>query len=137
MRSRSPNPFGDEQKRSVALALEQRVGGDRRAHLHRFDGAGRDRCTTLQAQQIADALDGSVAILFRVLRQQLVRDDFTGWLAADDIGERAATVDPELPHGFFLDCQLMAAGGDRRIWRSRTCAIAHVPMRFMQLTRPL
>jgi hypothetical protein len=78
MRSRSPKPFGDQQQRSVALALQQRVGGDGRAHLHCLDGARRDRCATLQAQQIADALHGRVAILLRVLRQQLVRDDFTG-----------------------------------------------------------
>ena len=35
--------LGDQQERAVTLALEQGVGGDRGAHLHRADAAGRDR----------------------------------------------------------------------------------------------
>jgi hypothetical protein len=35
--------LGDHQQRAVALALQQRVGGDRGAHLHRADALGRDR----------------------------------------------------------------------------------------------
>ena len=33
----------DHQQRALALALQQRVGGDRGAHLHRLDQPGRDR----------------------------------------------------------------------------------------------
>ena len=33
----------DQQQGAVALALQQRVGGDGGAHLHRLDHAGRDR----------------------------------------------------------------------------------------------
>ena len=33
----------DDQQGAVALALQQRVGGDRGAHLHRVDQAGGDR----------------------------------------------------------------------------------------------
>ena len=58
--------FGDQQQRAVALALEQRVGGDRRAHLHRADAARRDRLAGFQAEQVADALHGGVGIGFRV-----------------------------------------------------------------------
>ena len=32
--------LGGEQQRAVALALQQRIGGDRGAHLHRADPAG-------------------------------------------------------------------------------------------------
>ena len=35
--------FRGHQQRALALALEQRVGGDRGAHLHGADAAGRDR----------------------------------------------------------------------------------------------
>ena len=46
---------GDEEERAVALALEQRVGGDRGAHLDGADRAGRDRRAGRQAEQVADA----------------------------------------------------------------------------------
>ena len=32
--------LGDQQQRALALALEQRIGGDRGAHLHGADAAG-------------------------------------------------------------------------------------------------
>ena len=35
--------LGDEEEGAVALALEERVGGDRRPHLDRGDPLGRDR----------------------------------------------------------------------------------------------
>jgi hypothetical protein len=57
----------------LALALEQRVGGHRGAHLHALDLLGRDGLARRQAQQPADALDRGVAVLLGVLGQQLVR----------------------------------------------------------------
>src|SRR5262249_14369316 len=48
-------------------------------------------------EQLADPLHGRVAIALGVLRQQLQRDERAIRLAADDIGERAAAIDPELP----------------------------------------
>ena len=48
--------------------FEQRVGGDRRAHLDRVDHAVRDRLACAHAQQVADALDRGVAVDFRIFR---------------------------------------------------------------------
>ena len=86
-----------DQQRAVALALEQRVGGHRGAHLHALDLLGRDRLRRPQAEQAADAFDRGVAVLLGVLGQQLQRVQLAVGRAADDVGEGAAAVDPELP----------------------------------------
>jgi hypothetical protein len=41
----------DEEHRRLALALEERVGGDRRAHLHRLDLLDRDRRARRDAEE--------------------------------------------------------------------------------------
>ena len=87
---------GHEQ-RLLALAFQQRVRGDRRAHLDALDERRRDRLAGLQSEQVADAGDRGVAILLGVLRQQLVRDEAAVRALGDDVGEGAAAVDPELP----------------------------------------
>jgi hypothetical protein len=43
MRSASAKPRVIDERRALALALEQRVGGDRRAHLHGVDRAVGNR----------------------------------------------------------------------------------------------
>ena len=54
--------------------------------------------SALQAEQVADAGDRRVAVLLGVLRQQLVRvTSVPSGALADDVGEGAAAVDPELP----------------------------------------
>ena len=50
-----------------------------------------------RSEQLANALDGRIAVALRVLRQQLQRDERAVGLAADDVRERAAAIDPELP----------------------------------------
>ncbi len=85
------------QHRAVALALEQRVGGHRGAHLHAVHLRGRDRLAGLQAQQTAHAFDRGIAILLRVVRQQFQRAQRTVGGPPHDVGEGAAAVDPELP----------------------------------------
>jgi hypothetical protein len=59
----------DQQQHPVALALEQRVGGNRGAHLDRADLARRDRLVGGEPEQVADALHRGVGIGLRVLRQ--------------------------------------------------------------------
>ena len=67
--------FGRDQERALALALEQGIGRDRRAHFHRTDAAGRDwRRPEPGFRQVTDALHSGVAIGLRILGQQLVRD---------------------------------------------------------------
>ena len=93
-----------DKKGAVALALQQGVGGNRCAHLHRADGARRDRLARLDAHQAADALDGCVFVGFGIFRQQFAGMDGAFGVARDDVGERAAPVDPEIPlaaHGRF------------------------------------
>jgi hypothetical protein len=50
-----------------------------------------------EAEEIADALDGGVAIGLAVLGEQLAGMQPALRVAADDIREGAAAVDPEIP----------------------------------------
>ena len=88
---------GGDQQRRLALALKERVGRHRGTHLDAFHPVWRHLRVRPQAQQIADAGNRGVAVLLRVVAQQLVRDQATIGLAAHDVGEGAAAVDPELP----------------------------------------
>ena len=59
--------FGDQQQRALTLALEQRIGRDRGAHLDRADPLARDRSVGWQAEQVPDAVHRRVAVSFRIL----------------------------------------------------------------------
>ena len=88
---------GDQENRAVALSLQQRVGRDRGAHLHRVDRVGRDLLRRVDVEEVANALQRRVLVALRVLRQQLVGDEFAVRFLGDEVGERPAAVDPELP----------------------------------------
>ena len=103
----------DDERGPLAFTLQQCVGGDCRAHFHGTDRAGRDRRARREPEQLANAVDGSVAIAFRVLGQQLARRKRPVGPARDDVGERAAAVDPEFP----------AAGGGGRFDHRRNPSI--------------
>ncbi len=94
---RVPEALGDHQERALALAFEQRVGGDGGAHLDGLDGLGGDPLLAIQAEQRADALQRRVAVALRVLRQELVGHQAAVGTARHHVGEGAAPVDPELP----------------------------------------
>ena len=66
---RIAQPGGDRQRHLFALALEQGVGGDGRAHLHRLD-----RAAARLGQDRRDPGQRRVLIAFRILRQQLADD---------------------------------------------------------------
>ncbi len=87
----------DHQQHPLALALQQRVGGDRGAHLHRLDQPGRDRPVERHAEHRLDAGDGGVAVAAGILAQQLVGRQAPVGITGDDVGEGAAAIDPELP----------------------------------------
>ena len=87
----------DDEQHGRAASLQQRVGGDRRAHAHLRDRAGRDRRSWQEAENIPDAGDCGVLVLTGILRKELARDDATTRVARDDVRERAAAIDPELP----------------------------------------
>src|SRR5262245_8115284 len=88
---------GDDEQRALALALEQRIGGDCGAHLHCADGAIGNRLAVSEPEQFADALHGGVTIGLRILGEELVRDQRSVRPPPDDVGEGAAAVDPEFP----------------------------------------
>ena len=88
---------GRDQQRAFALAFQQRVGGHGGAHFHALDAFGRHRLARGQAQQLANARHGGVAVLLGVLRQQLGGRGGAVGAARHDVGERAPTVNPELP----------------------------------------
>ena len=89
--------LGDEKEDAVAFAFEQCVCCDSRSHLDVADGAGGDGFSGLQAEQVADALDGGVAVGAGIFGEQFARVEPAGGVAADDVGEGAAAVDPEIP----------------------------------------
>src|SRR5690606_2434383 len=83
-------PSGDEQGARDALALEQRIGGERRPHP---DVAGRDGDVGREREDAPDGGDLGV-----VGREHLGDVELAGArLTADAVGEGAAAVDPKLP----------------------------------------
>ncbi|GBD41956.1 hypothetical protein HRbin39_01343 [bacterium HR39] len=117
--------LGDGEHGGRALALEQRVGGHRGAHLDRLDGLERQRLVRGEAEDVADALDGGVLVPLRVLREQLVDADGAVGRAGHHVGEGAAPVDPELPaarHGAASPRDV-----PRRAGCSRAVAAGHPP----------
>ena len=86
-----------DQQGPLAAPLEQGVSRDGRAHLHRIDRARRDRRIGRKPEHAADAGHRGVTVAGRVLAQHLVGGKFAGGGAGDDVGERAAAIDPELP----------------------------------------
>ena len=94
---RVAEPLGNQEDRAVALALQQRVGRDRGSHLDGVDRLRRDSGRCLDAEQVANTLERRVLVTLRVLRQQLVGDQFAVGFLRDEVGKGSATVDPELP----------------------------------------
>ena len=89
--------LGDQEQHAVALALQKRVGGHGRAHLDVADLRRGNRLAGGNAKQVADALYRSVAVGLGVLRQKLAGVNGAVGIAADDVGERTAAVNPEVP----------------------------------------
>ncbi len=94
---RVAEPLGDQQQDAVALAFQQRIGGDRGAHLDVADAMRGDGLAGTDAEQVADALHGGVAVGFRVLGEQLAGVEVAFGVATDDVRESAAAIDPEIP----------------------------------------
>ncbi len=91
--------LGGHEHRGLALALEQGIGGNRGAHLHRIDQFRRQRRTVGHTEDVSDALDCGIRVSPWILRQELVGDRCTVGATGDHIGEGAASIDPELPAG--------------------------------------
>ena len=98
------------QQRGLPLALQQSVGGHRGAHLHTRHLRGRDRLARQQAQQMPYARHRGIAVLLRVVAEQLVRYQCAVRPLADHVGKGTATVDPELPAGVYGSGSLVLHG---------------------------
>ena len=88
------------QQRAFALAFEQRVRRDRRAHFDRFDDAVRQRGVALDTEGFANTLQGGILVAFRIFGQKLVGRQLAAGRPDDEVGKRPAPVDPELPLTF-------------------------------------
>jgi len=89
--------FGDQQEGAIAFAFQQCVGGDSGAHLHGGDLVGWDAGVFGNAHEVTNALNGGVFVGLRVFGEDFMGADFSLWCACNDVGEGAATVDPEIP----------------------------------------
>jgi hypothetical protein len=56
-----------------------------------------------QSQQLADTVDRRIGIALGIFGQQLVRQQSAVRPPGDDVGERAAAIDPEFPAGGRCD----------------------------------
>ena len=55
-------PSRDDQNRGIALALQQRVGGDRRPHFDACDVSGWDCGVRCKAEEVPDALQRRIGV---------------------------------------------------------------------------
>ena len=95
------------QDRALAPSFEQGVGGDRGAHLDDADRAGGDRSPAVEAEKIADRLDGRI-LIGRTFGQQLSSVQPAARIATDHVGEGAPAIDPEVPR---FGCPMFACAG--------------------------
>ena len=123
-------PLRNDQQRAFAFALQQRVGGDRGAHLDGFDRVGRDRSAGRDAQELPDAFERCVVINAGVLRQHFAREYLTGWCARNDVRECAAAIDPEIP---FARARFRRLGCHGMILTAEN--IVNVSQKFAHLTK--
>ncbi len=104
-----------DQRGALALALEQGIGRDGGAH------ADRAQRPALIAQKLADALEGGVGIVARVLRQQLEHSQRAVRAARDDVGESATPIDGEGPDASHRRLEAGTPPSLNRRGRPRSC----------------
>ena len=97
MRNRSAKPASDQQQGGLAPVLEQRVGGERRAHSQVVDHARRDGLVRSQSEQVAYALERGVSVELGVVGEHLVDGEGAIGPQGDDVSKRAAAIDEEAP----------------------------------------
>ena len=86
-----------DEDNAIALAFQQSVGGDGRAHLHHRHLVSGHRLIRCKAKDFANALHRCVLVAFGIFRQQLAGSDAPVWMIGDDVGKGAASIEPKLP----------------------------------------
>ncbi len=94
---RVPETLRHHERGRLAGTFEKGVGGNGRAHPYGLDPFGRNGLVGTETEELTDAGHGRVGVSRGIVRQQLVRAQRPVWSPRDDVGERAAPVDPELP----------------------------------------
>ena len=89
--------LGNDQDGGFARALEQGVGGHRGTEPDLPDAVGGDVLAGSAPEQLPDAGHRGVPVGAGIIGEQLVRDQPPVRAPGDDVGERAAPVDPEFP----------------------------------------
>jgi hypothetical protein len=86
-----------DQQRGLALALQQRVGGHRGAHLHALDLLGRDRLPGRRPSRWRMPATAASRYCSGLSLSSLCVTSVPSGPPAHHVGEGAAAVDPELP----------------------------------------
>ena len=126
--------LADEQQCPLALALEQRIGCNGRAHLYGRDCAASNRLTRFDTKQVANALHRRIAVGFGIVGEQLVRNERAVGAAPDHVGKRASPIDPKLPAAVPLHRR--APGLPRCFIEVRPCEAKRRDSREPQPFRP-
>ena len=95
-------PLRGYQQGRFAVTLQQCVGGDCGTHFHGIYRLSTHRRGIVRPQCAPDSFHGGVGVAPRILGKQLTRDDAAIGLPRHHVGERTATINPELPAGFVL-----------------------------------
>src|SRR5207237_2272109 len=132
----------DEERRALALPLEQSVGGHGRAHLDCFNAFNRNTRRRRDLQNLPDAGERCIGIALRIVGKQLVRGERAVRAARDDVGEGAAAVDPELPAAHAWARNFLISETARSVSPMRAASIGAacdesfaITMRFLRSTK--
>lgn len=87
---------GDQGSR-LAFALQESVGRNRGSHAYLADGAGGYRLARIKAHQCPYAGNGRIPIGAGIFGQHFAGMQVAFGVASNDIGERTAAIDPEIP----------------------------------------
>ena len=77
--------------------LKQSISGDRGAHFDRVNRTFGNAFPICQAKKLTNAMHRCVSVIVRIMREIFARAQITTRLAGDNIGERPASINPELP----------------------------------------
>ena len=97
---RVAKPLSRHENGRRAAPLQQRIGGDGGAHLHRLNALARRRCARPQVQGAPDALNRRIGVQLGVFGQHFERAEPAVGRARDHVGEGAAAINPKLPARF-------------------------------------